>query len=328
MRTLLTGAAGFIGSHLGKRLLEAGDELVIVDNFNPYYDPALKRARIRAFFGRATVPVYEMNIADLDALQKVFQQHHFDRVIHLAAQAGVRYSLENPFSYESSNVLGTLNLLELVKRQEIPHFIFASSSSVYGGNTKIPFSEDDRTDQPLSLYAATKKSCEVMARSYHELYHFSVLGFRYFTVYGPWGRPDMALFQFTKNILAGEPVNVHNFGNMKRDFTFIDDAVEATLRLCSRQASGQKAGFDIMNVASGNPVELNRFLNILEKELGIPALRQEIAMQAGEVPMTFADLTKLKRMTNGWVPGTMIEEGVKRFVAWYKEYYDKTALSV
>ena len=311
---LLTGGAGFIGSHLGRRLLLEGHDLTVIDNFNAYYDPSLKRARVKEFL--KDCEILEQDIADLEGLQKIFDRCRFDSIVHLAAQAGVRYSFENPFAYEESNLKGTLNLLELSKDHGVKHLLFASSSSVYGANTNMPFCEADQTDSPLSLYAATKKATELMCYSYHHLYQIPMTGVRFFTVYGPWGRPDMALFQFTEGILRGTPITVHHHGKMKRDFTFIDDAVDGVLSLL-----GRNKGFEICNIASGNPVELMKFIALIEERLGKEAQKNFVSLQPGEVLETFADISKIKAHT-GREPKVGIEKGVEAFGEWYKSYYD------
>ncbi len=311
---LVTGGAGFIGAHTAKRLIENGYEVVVVDNFNSYYDVKLKRKREEVFLSEAKV--YEVDISDIDELKKVFEENKIDAVIHQAAQAGVRYSLEDPFTYERSNVKGTLNVLECCKEFKIKKLVFASSSSVYGERSKVPFSEDDRTDTPVSLYAATKKATEAICYSYHSLYKIPMAGLRYFTVYGPYGRPDMALFGFTKKILEGEPIDVYGEGNMRRDFTYIDDIIDGVVLVLEKDLQ-----FEIFNLGYGSPSGLMDFIEILEECLGIKAEKNYLPMQKGDVPLTYAGISKAKKML-GFEPKVSLKEGVKRFIKWYKEYYE------
>lgn len=313
MKVLVTGGAGFIGFHVAQKLVERGDTVVVVDNLNDYYDPSLKRSRL-ALLGN-NIPFYQIDIADFNALKKVFQEHAFDKVCHLAAQAGVQYSLVNPFAYHQANNLGTLNILELMKEFGVKDLVFASSSSVYGGNVKVPFSVTDQTDNPISLYAATKKHTENMAHVYHQLYGLNCFGLRFFTVYGPWGRPDMSLFKFTKAISEGKPIDVYNFGHHQRDFTFITDIVDGVLR-----SLDLVKGFEILNLGNNNPVELMYFISCIEKEVGREALKNFLPLQKGDVPATFADIEHTTKVL-GWKPQVKIEPGVKEFVAWYKKYY-------
>jgi UDP-glucuronate 4-epimerase len=315
MNILVTGGAGFIGSAVVKKLVERGDEVVCIDNFNNYYNPKLKEDRVSKFLNGLNFKIYRTDIGDFQKLHQIFKQHQFDKICHLAAQAGVRYSLTHPFVYERTNVLGTLNLLELVKEFKIKDFIYASSSSVYGRNSKIPFSETDNVDKPVSLYAATKKATELIAHTYHHLYGINCIGLRFFTVYGPWGRPDMALFKFTKAILENKPIDVYNFGNMERDFTYIDDIVRGTVAALD---SGLKC--EIFNLGNNQPVKLDYFISVIEKILGKTAKKNLLPMQLGDVKRTYADITKAKEML-GWQPKIGIEEGIERFVKWYKEYY-------
>lgn len=312
---LVTGGAGFIGSHVIKSLCVRGDEVVIVDNFNNYYDSRLKRDRIKKFLSNLSFEMHEIDICDYGSLKKIFSNNVFDVICHLAAQAGVRYSLQNPFIYEKVNVLGTLNLLELAKEHKVENFVYASSSSVYGGNAKAPFSESDSVDKPISLYAATKKADELMAYTYHHLYGINCTGLRFFTVYGPWGRPDMALFKFTKAIMEGKPIDVYNHGKMERDFTYIDDIVDGTMR-----AIDKNSGYEIYNLGNNKPVELEYFIQVIEKNIGKIAHKKLLPIQKGDVPKTWADIEKAK-MKLGWEPKVGIEEGVGRFVEWYKSYY-------
>jgi UDP-glucuronate 4-epimerase len=313
-RILVTGAAGFIGYWTAKTLAEKGHAVVGIDNFNSYYDPALKRARAALLKG--VCPVLEADVSDRDGVARVFDAGKFDKVCHLAAQAGVRYSLENPFAYETANALGTLNLLEACRRKGVGTFVYASSSSVYGGNRKSPFSVKDPVDKPVSLYAATKRYNELQAHVYHHLYGLRCTGLRFFTVYGPWGRPDMALFKFTKAILEGRPIDVYNRGRMRRDFTFVTDIVDGV-------AAALEKSFpcDIFNLGDAHPVELTRFVSILEKALGRKADRNLLPLQPGDVPVTAADISSSRKKL-GFKPKVRLEEGVPRFVAWYREYHN------
>ncbi|MBT4650990.1 NAD-dependent epimerase/dehydratase family protein [Candidatus Woesearchaeota archaeon] len=317
MKILVTGGAGFIGSHVVQALLNRGDEVVVVDNINDYYDVQLKKDRLKMILQEVTF--YELDIADLEGMRKVFFDNKIDQVCHLAAQAGVRYSLENPFAYEKANNVGTLNILELMKEFGVKDLVYASSSSVYGGNKKTPFSVEDNVDRPVSLYAATKKYNELIAHVYHHLYGLNCLGLRFFTVYGPLGRPDMALFKFTKAILEDKPIDVYNFGNMKRDFTFITDIVDGVVRSLDRVS---EVKYSVLNLGNSNTVQLNRFIEIIEKELGKKAERNLMPLQPGDVPETFADIEKTKEVLS-WEPKVGIEEGIKKFIDWYKGYYSK-----
>jgi len=314
-KILVTGGAGFIGSALIQALVAQGDSVVSVDNFNNYYDPKLKRDRIEKFLSGVNFKMNEIDICDFAALDKIFSSKKFDAICHLAAQAGVRYSLENPFAYEKANILGTLNLLELAKKHQVRNFIFASSSSVYGGNTKVPFSETDRVDNPVSLYAVTKKADELMAHTYHHLYGMNCTGLRFFTVYGPWGRPDMALFIFTKAIFEGRPIDVFNNGKMERDFTYIDDIIDGIIRAIDRNS-----GYEIYNLGNNKPIALEYFIQVIEKNIGAKTQKNLLPMQEGDVPKTWADIEKAKTKL-GWEPKTGIEEGIEKFLQWYKEYY-------
>lgn len=314
-KILVTGGAGFIGSHVAKALCSRGDAIVIIDNFHEYYDPKLKHDRIEKFLADETFELHKADICDYKALEKIFSNNAFDAICHLAAQAGVRYSLENPFAYEKTNVLGTLNLLELARRYQIQNFIFASSSSVYGGNTKVPFSETDPVNNPISLYAATKKADELMAYTYHHLYGLHCTGLRFFNVYGPWGRPDMALFKFTKAIIEEKPIDVYNHGNMQRDFTYIDDIVHGVVR-----AIDKNSGYEIYNLGNNNPVSLEYFISVIEKNIVKTAKKSLLPMQKGDVPKTWADIRRAKEKLD-WEPKVGIEEGVRRFVEWYREYH-------
>ena len=313
MKYLVTGGAGFIGSHLIQRLLDEKHDVICVDNLNDYYDPALKKARLERF--KDKIKFYQVDIAHKDQLETVFKEGKFDKICHLAAQAGVRYSLENPFVYADSNYVGTLNVLELAKRYGIKDIVFASTSSIYGLNEKMPFSEEDRVDTPISISSASKRACELLAFSYHHLFKLNVTCLRFFTVYGTYGRPDMALFKFTKAILAGEPIDVYNNGDMKRDFTYVTDIVDGFYR-----ATQRPLGFQIINLGCGNPVQLMDFIRTIEKELGKKAQINYLPMQPGDVADTSADITKAKKLL-GWEPMVQVPEGVKKFVEWYRKYY-------
>ncbi|MCP4941389.1 MAG: NAD-dependent epimerase [Planctomycetaceae bacterium] len=330
---LVTGAAGFIGFHLSMRLLARGEEVVGFDNLNDYYSVNLKRDRLKLLTEFDNFKFVEADLADQAKVDQVFRDHDFDRVVNLAAQAGVRYSLENPRAYTESNIVGFLNILEACRHAKTPHLTYASSSSVYGGGTKMPFATADRVDHPLSLYAATKKSNELMAHTYSHLYGLPTTGLRFFTVYGPWGRPDMALFLFTKAILEGRPIDVFNEGRMQRDFTYIDDIVEGVDRTSEQIAapdpnwnssvpnpSTSAAPYRIYNISNNDPVELSTFIETIEQALGIQAKRNLMPMQAGDVPATFADINALEDAV-GFRPSTSISVGIKNFVEWYRDYY-------
>jgi UDP-glucuronate 4-epimerase len=333
MKVLVTGAAGFIGMHVSERLLARGDQVVGVDNLNDYYDVTLKQARLARVEKHEGFRFNKIDIANTEAMAKLFERERPQRVVHLAAQAGVRYSLQNPHAYITSNVVGYTNILEGCRHNGVEHLVYASSSSVYGGNEKMPFSEDDPVDHPVSLYAATKKSNELMAHCYSHLYGLPTTGLRFFTVYGPWGRPDMALFLFTKAILAARPIDVFNEGRMRRDFTFVDDIVEGVLRVLDCPA-GPDRGFDkqapksskswapyrVLNIGNHRPVELMVYIETLEKALGRKAQLNLLPMQAGDVPATHADTGALRELT-GFNPATTVEQGIGRFVAWYLQYY-------
>ncbi|MFH1241464.1 MAG: NAD-dependent epimerase [Pseudomonadota bacterium] len=312
---LVTGSAGFIGFHVSKRLLETGEDVVGIDNLNEYYDVTLKKARLEILRLHDRFSFYREDIRNLEALDDIFERHRLDIVCNLAAQAGVRYSLKDPFSYQRSNLEGFLNLLELARKHGVKNFVYASSSSVYGDNKKVPFSVDDRVDTPISLYAATKKANELIAHAYSHLYHIPCTGLRYFTVYGPWGRPDMALFLFTDAILKKSPINVYNNGRMKRDFTYIDDIVEGTIAALRRAVP-----YEIFNLGNSQSVCLLDFIRTLEEELGEEAQKKMMPIQPGDVPETLADIQKSRELL-GFNPKTPLKEGVKRFVAWYREYY-------
>lgn len=333
MRFLVTGAAGFIGYHTAKALLDRGNEVVGLDNLNSYYDSNLKRARLGLLEGRNGFSFHKLDLIDRAGMEVLFAEGRPQRVIHLAAQAGVRYSLENPHAYVDSNLVGMLHVLEGCRQTGVEHLVFASSSSVYGANTSLPFSVHQNVDHPLSLYAATKKANELMAHTYAHLYRLPVTGLRFFTVYGPWGRPDMALFLFTKKILAGEPIDVFNEGRHARDFTYIDDIVEGVLRTADKVAtpdpswSGDKpdpatssAPYRLYNIGNNNPVELMHFIDCLEKALGVKARKNFLPLQPGDLPRTYADVDALVADV-GFKPSTPIEEGIARFVDWYRSYY-------
>ena len=313
---LVTGAAGFIGYHLSRRLLEKGNRVIGVDNLNPYYDVTLKKARLDRLKPLNDFSFYEEDIQNLSGLKEIFQKHSIGRVCNLAAQAGVRYSLKDPFSYQKSNLEGFLNLLELAREYEISNFVYASSSSVYGENPKIPFSVDDRVDSPVSLYGATKKANELMAHAYNHLFSIPCTGLRFFTVYGPWGRPDMALFLFTDAILNNRPINVYNYGRMRRDFTYVDDVVEGTIAALEKPFA-----YEVFNLGNSDPIELMDFIGIIEEELGREAQKNLMPLQPGDVLETSADIGKSKEML-GFSPKTPIREGIKKFLAWYREYYE------
>lgn len=312
MKILVTGGAGFIGSHVVQELLKRGDEVVVIDDMNSYYNPQLKKDRIAQF--KDKIRFYKISIWDYNAMKTVFQTYHFDKVCHLAAQAGVRHSLENPFIYNQVNVLGTLNILELMKEFKIHDLVYASSSSVYGGNEKTPFAVEDTVDKPISLYAATKRANELYAHVYHHLYGMNCFGLRFFTVYGPWGRPDMALFKFTKAILEGQPIDVYNQGKMKRSFTYITDIVTGIIK-----SLDTVKGNDVFNLGNPDTVELNYFIECIEKELGKTAVKNMMPLQQGDVPVTFADIIHTQNVL-GWEPKVSIEQGIKEFIEWYKKY--------
>ena len=333
MKILVTGSAGFIGAALTLRLLERGDEVIGYDNLNDYYDVNLKRARLARLQARPGFTEVRASLEDRATLTETFARRRPQRVVNLAAQAGVRYSIQNPYAYVDSNVVGFINLLEACRHHRIEHLVYASTSSVYGANTRMPFSVHDNVDHPVSLYAATKKANELMAHTYSHLYGLPTTGLRFFTVYGPWGRPDMALFLFTRAILAGEPIEVFNYGHHRRDFTYIDDIVEGVIRALDRVAapnpdwSGDApdpatslAPYRLYNIGSHRPVELLRYIEVLEDCLGRKATKNLLPMQLGDVPDTYADVEALVADV-GYQPNTPIEEGVARFVAWYREYY-------
>ena len=333
MLVLITGAAGFIGSTVARTLLERGDEVVGIDNMNDYYDVSLKNARLDRLKTYPSFSFVLMDVAARAAMAELFSSRKFDAVIHLAAQAGVRYSIENPHAYIDANLVGFINVLEGCRHSKVAHLVYASSSSVYGSNAKLPFSENDNVDHPVSLYAATKKANELMAHSYAHLYALPCTGLRFFTVYGPWGRPDMALFKFTRGILAGESIPVFNRGEMVRDFTFVDDIVKGVVRVMDRPAapdqewdpmhptpSTSQAPYRVFNIGNNRPVKLMRYIEVLEECLGKKAVLDLLPMQPGDVAATTADVTALNAAT-GFAPSTPVETGIARFVEWYREYY-------
>ena len=332
-KILVTGAAGFIGFHLSQRFLDAGDTVVGIDNLNDYYDVSLKKSRLAQLENHRRFRFIRMDIADREGISALFKKEAFELVAHLAAQAGVRYSIVNPYAYIDSNLVGFINILEGCRQQKVQHLVFASSSSVYGANTLMPFSVHHNVDHPLSLYAATKKANELMAHTYASLYNLPCTGLRFFTVYGPWGRPDMALFLFTKAILEDHPIDVYNQGNMKRDFTYIDDIIEGVYRVAAKiPAPNPKwqgnhpdpatsfAPYKIYNIGNNHPVELIYFIETLEKNLHKKAKKIFLPMQPGDVPATCADVDDLMADV-GFKPATSIEEGIKKFLSWYKDYY-------
>jgi UDP-glucuronate 4-epimerase len=333
MRILITGAAGFIGATLAHRLLDRGDEVLGYDNLNDYYDVRLKQARLDRLTPRAGFSFVKASLEDREALDAAFDAYKPQRVVNLAAQAGVRYSLENPRAYIDANIVGFLNVLEACRHKGIEHLVYASSSSVFGSNRKLPFAVEDRVDHPVSLYAASKKANELMAHTYSHLFGLPTTGLRFFTVYGPWGRPDMALFLFTRKILAGEPIDVFNFGKHTRDFTYIDDIVEGVIRTLDR-VPGPDAGFDplaptpatsaapyrVYNIGNHSPVPLSRYIELIEEAVGRKAEKRLLPLQPGDVPDTEADVAALIRDV-GYAPSTPVEVGIPRFVAWYRSYY-------
>ncbi|HET8870523.1 MAG TPA: NAD-dependent epimerase [Aquabacterium sp.] len=340
MKVLVTGAAGFIGMHTVCALLARGDSVVGIDNLNDYYDPQLKLdrlAHINQTYPDADFQFEKLDVSDQSAVAALFATHAFDRVVHLAAQAGVRYSLENPGAYAQSNLVGFVNILEGCRHHSVEHLVYASSSSVYGGNAKMPFSETDPVDHPVSLYAATKKANELMAHTYSHLYGLPTTGLRFFTVYGPWGRPDMAPMLFTKAILAGQPIKVFNHGNMKRDFTYIDDIVRGVIATLDKipeanpgfdrlnpKPDASWAPFRVFNIGNSQPVELLTFIGAIERSLGLEAQKDFQPMQPGDVPATYADTSALEDWT-GVQPGVTVEEGVRSFVSWYRQYFQAKA---
>ena len=330
---LVTGAAGFIGFHVARRLAEAGREVIGVDNLSPYYDPKLKEARLQQLTGAKNFKFVRLDLADRAATAALFAEHRFPLVIHLAAQAGVRHSLIDPHAYVDANLIGFVNILEGCRHQGCRHLVYASSSSVYGSNTRMPFRTSDNVDHPLSLYGASKKANELMAHSYSHLFNLPTTGLRFFTVYGPWGRPDMAMWIFAAAISAGKPIKLFNHGKMRRDFTYIDDAVQAVVRLIDRPAladpkwsgdapdpASSSAPWRVYNIGNNHPVELLDVVALLEQALGKKAIRELVPMQPGDVPATYADVDDLMRDV-GFKPATPIADGVARFIAWYKDYH-------
>jgi len=328
---LVTGAAGFIGFHLCQHLLTRGESVIGIDNLNDYYDVSLKQDRLKQLQQHQQFQFAKLDLADRQAIPELFDRHQPEKVAHLAAQAGVRYSLKNPHAYVDSNLVGFVNILEECRHGGVKHLVFASSSSVYGVNSKTPFSVHDNVDRPVSLYAATKKANELMAHTYSHLYDIPTTGLRFFTVYGPWGRPDMALFLFTKAILAGEPIKVFNHGKMQRDFTYIDDIITGVVRVLDKipepdpnwsdsDPGSSHAPYKLYNIGNNQPVELLRFIEVLEACLGMKAQKHMLPMQPGDVPITYADIEDLEKAV-GFRPSTPIEVGVERFVAWYRDYF-------
>ena len=335
-KILVTGAAGFIGSHLALRLLARGDEVVGLDNLNDYYEVSLKEARLARLTGKEGFSFVKMNLEDKEGVESLFAEEKFDKVVNLAAQAGVRYSLENPHAYIESNIVGFTNILEGCRHHQVKHLAYASSSSVYGANEAMPFSVHDNVDHPLSLYAASKKANELMAHTYSHLYGLPTTGLRFFTVYGPWGRPDMALFLFTKAILEGKQIDVFNYGKMRRDFTYIDDIVEGVIRVLDKVAepnpdwegvspdpATSTAPWRVYNIGNSSPVELMDYIKAIEKALDMEAEKNFMPLQAGDVPATSADVQALMDDV-GFKPDTLVEEGVKKFVDWYQDYYGRS----
>jgi UDP-glucuronate 4-epimerase len=333
-KILITGAAGFIGYHLAKIMAERGNRITGIDNLNDYYDVNLKKARLTQLENFGNFAFHKIDIADQRATADLFGEDKFDVVVNLAAQAGVRYSLKNPYSYIDSNIVGFTNILEGCRHNQVEHLIFASSSSIYGMNAKIPFSVSHNVDHPVSLYAASKKANELMAHTSAHLYGLPCTGLRFFTVYGPWGRPDMAYFSFTKSIIEGTPIDVFNYGNMKRDFTYIDDIIEGVMRVMERipqpnpnwdkenpDPGSSYAPYKLYNIGNNNPVELTKFIEVLETKLGKKAVKNLLPMQKGDVPITYADIEDLVRDI-GFKPATTIEKGIEKFVAWYRSYYN------
>ncbi len=320
MKVLVTGAAGFIGYHLSKALCERGDDVVGIDNLNDYYDVSLKEARLEQLHGLAGFNFFKLDVSDRMQIEKLFETNKIDKVVHLAAQAGVRYSIENPHAYADSNLVGFLNILEGCRRNEVQHLVYASSSSVYGNTLEIPFSEESSVDRPVSLYAATKKANELMAHTYSHLYGLPTTGLRFFTVYGPWGRPDMSPMIFAKAIVSGEPIKVFNYGKHKRDFTYIDDITNGVVGSLDVDLKYDgRVPYDVFNIGNNKPVELLSFIELLEKGLGREVEKRYLPMQLGDVESTYASIDKLHNMT-GYTPNTSIEKGVECFLKWYKSY--------
>ncbi len=334
MKILITGSAGFIGSELAIKLLHRGDEVIGIDNHNDYYDPQLKEDRLSRHLSNKKYTHFRVDISNSESIENIFEKYKFDVVVNLAAQAGVRYSIENPKSYINSNLLGFANILEGCRHGQVEHLVYASSSSVYGKNKKMPFSTHDNVDHPISLYGATKKANELMSHAYSELYNLSCTGLRFFTVYGPWGRPDMAMMKFTKAILSGEKLPVFNYGKHKRDFTYIDDIIEGIIRVIDKPAekeanwdsfapdpSSSQAPWRIYNIGNNSPIELLDYIKAIENSLGVSARKELLPIQPGDVPDTFADVDDLVKDFN-YKPSTSIEMGVEKFIQWYNEYYN------
>ena len=316
---LVTGGAGFIGAHVARLLLRRGDRVVVLDNFNDYYDPALKEARVAQLLGEFHPTIVRADLSDAQAVAQLFAEHQFDAVCHLAAQAGVRYSITNPRAYVQSNVVGTLNVLEQVRTHGKPYLVFASSSSVYGDNAKVPFSEDDPVTHPVSLYAATKRATELLAFAYHRLHGLHCTGVRLFTVYGPWGRPDMAYFSFTRALLANEPIQLYNRGQMERDLTYVDDVAAGIVVALDRRLPG----CEIINLGNSHPIPLASMVAALEAALNVKARTELAPMQPGDVVRTYADVSKAKRLL-GWEPRMAFADGIRQFAAWYRNYYQSS----
>ncbi|MGI0486694.1 NAD-dependent epimerase [Pantanalinema rosaneae CENA516] len=330
MKILVTGVAGFIGFHLANRLLRDGFQVYGIDNLNPYYEVSLKQARLAQLQPQAEFTFQALDLSDRAGIAQLFQTHAFDYVVNLAAQAGVRYSLENPWAYVDSNIAGFINVLEGCRQTQVKHLVFASSSSIYGANPKVPFAVSDQVDHPISLYAATKKANELMAHTYSHLYQLPTTGLRFFTVYGPWGRPDMAYFKFVKAIVEGKPIDIYNYGKMKRDFTYVDDVIEGIVRVLSHVPAANSspdlptaAPYKLYNIGNHSPVELMEFITVIEQILGKTAEKRLLPMQPGDVPATYADVDDLMREV-GFKPSTPIEVGIQRFVDWYCQYYQVT----
>lgn len=334
MTWLVTGAAGFIGSHAAHALLDRGETVVGLDNLNDYYDVRLKEARLERLISRDGFAFHKASLEDKPALTKIFEQHNIKKIIHLAAQAGVRYSIENPDAYIQANIIGFQHMIDLAKEAKVEHFVYASSSSVYGSNEKMPFATADSVDHPVSLYAATKKANELVAHTYSHLYGLPTTGLRFFTVYGPWGRPDMSLFLFTRKIIAGEPIDVFNHGKHRRDFTYIDDIVDGVIRVAdntptpnpdydplSGDPASSHAPYRVYNIGNNKPVELMTFIETIEKHLGLEANKNFLPLQPGDVPATYADIEPLRRDT-GFEPRTSIDEGIGNFIDWYRTFYN------
>ncbi len=333
LKILVTGAAGFIGSALCIRLLQRGDDVIGVDNLNDYYDVQLKQARLNRLFDYTNFTFKKLDIANQAEVQQLFQEQGVNKVMHLAAQAGVRYSITHPDTYINSNIVGFMNILEGCRHHKVEHLAYASSSSIYGANTRMPFSIHDNVDHPVSLYAATKKANELMAHTYSHLYQLPTTGLRFFTVYGPWGRPDMSAFMFTKNIIEGKPINVFNYGNHRRDFTYIDDIIEGVIRVVDKPAQANEAWsgetpdpgtsmapYRIYNIGNNTPVSLLTFIETLERCIGKEAIKHFLPMQPGDVPDTYADVTDLQKEFN-YKPATQLSDGLGYFVEWYKDFY-------